>query len=97
VFVYYRCSGPEEYKGHSLESLTQDKKIVNCSHTIDEDDSVEDIDERKPIVPVTSSNVGLMIVSMLGILIIIGGVACMGKESLQHFSNFLLKKLKLYS
>lgn len=79
MFIYYRCSGPEEYKGHSLESLAQDKKIVNCSlPTIDEGDREEEIDERKPI-PVTSSNVGLLIVSMLGILIIIGGVACMGK------------------
>jgi len=67
--------------------LTQDKQIVNCSQTIDEDDisNDEDMDDRKPI-PVTSSNVGLMIVSMLGILIIIGGVACMGK----HFLHFQL-------
>ena len=88
VFIYYwRCSGPEEYKGHSLESLTQDKQIVNCSQTIDEDDvSNEDMDDRIKPIPVTSSNVGLMIVSMSGILIIIGGVACMGK----HFLHFQL-------
>lgn len=78
------CSGPEEYKGHSLESLTQDKQIVNCSQTIDEDDvSNEDMDDRIKPIPVTSSNVGLMIVSMLGILIIIGGVACMAMMALR--------------
>lgn len=84
LIIDYSCSGPEEYMGRSLLSLQQDKNIVNCSYVIDDEDprTGGDFDMK---TPVTSSNAGLMVISMFGIALVIGGVTCMGKENLTAF------------
>lgn len=75
-----RCAEPEDYKDVLLDSLEGDAKIVNCSNPADNTTSGQDSSHgtsdggsRNPKI---SSNKGLIIVSLFGIISIVGGMAC---------------------
>ncbi|XP_057378517.1 leucine-rich repeat neuronal protein 1-like [Daphnia carinata] len=73
-----RCAEPEDYKDVLLDSLGSDAKIVNCTNPADSTTSDYDNshDTSGSINPKISSNKGLIIVTLFGIISIVGGMAC---------------------
>jgi hypothetical protein len=69
-----RCSGPEKYKGKAIASLENVREIQNCT-------GPAELAETTPPAWKTSYssgfNVSLMIISMFGILVVIGVVGVM--------------------
>jgi len=75
-----KCAGPEQHKGHSLSSMSEDKSIVrNCTSEEErqQNKSINDWRMRPPFTTTSSYSVGLMVVSLLGIFVVIGCMAVM--------------------
>merc|ERR1712136_257291 len=74
------CAGPEQHKGHSLSSMSDDKSVVrNCTSDEEKQQSIDIYDWRirPPFTTTSSYSVGLMVVSLFGIFVVIGGIGCM--------------------
>lgn len=72
---HFRCAGPPDYANRTLESLANDPNIVNCS--ADPNGPSEHDDEHHEFngAP-TSSSKGLVIASVFGIFLVMGGMTC---------------------
>lgn len=75
-YCFNSCAGPEEYKEKLLDSLATDTKIVNCTNPTDIISGGDNNHGGGSTVRTTSSNKGLIIFSLLGIIAVIGGMAC---------------------
>lgn len=76
----FTCAGPEQHKGHSLMSMSDDENIVrNCTkeEIEQQNGTVDDWRIRPPFTTTSSYSVGLMVVSLFGIFVVVSGIGCM--------------------
>ena len=73
-----------------MDELVDDKNVINnCTLTDNNDEDDHENNSggypfgRRPTAMTSSFNVGLMVISLFGIALVIGGIACMGMMAIR--------------